>query len=536
MCVEAGLLLVFPGRSMGGASGPAGKTLHIGCGRMDSAVFESEAPVVSHEELEPLVIFDQSELPSRYETPYQEGPVHRYLSIIRPYDQAVFPRNIAPPKIRWEDQTDNLWMISITAPGWSAPLRVVTTQAEWRPDAGTWEAIKSSGTGEWIDLEVRGCLVDGRERLGDEVYVERRKFRVSPYPAAPLIVYRLVRPLFHGYKTPDVVYRDISTFETRTFLPGAGAFCTNCHSFARNPALEPEDINLAIAVRRNVGENPYRILGLYNFEARAGKTQNVNSFFMGWNPDGTKLAACVGQAIFSRPLITLETQEFFVLRSGICIIDHRTLEVEPLPGASDPDYMETFPTWSPDGKTIIFARAGEMKVKWGTYMPNTIEFIERKFDLYRVPYNDGQGGPITPIPGASNNDMSNYFPRYSPDGKWIVFNKAEYSSLVNPTADLWILSTKEGAQPRELECNTPYSMDSWHSWSSNSRWLLFATKRDDGIFAKIYLTEIDENGHASPPVELPTMEDTLMCYNVPEFLQYRWDIDGNDVLDKVTWH
>ena len=99
---------------------------------------------------------------------------------------------------------------------------------------------------------------------------------------------------------------------------------------------------------------------------------------------------------------------------------------------------------------------------------------------------------------------------------------------------LWIVSTKEGSRHKKLQSNYDYAMDSHHSWSSNSRWILFASKRDDGILTRLYLTEIDEEGHASPPVELPTLEDKKMCYNIPEFLKYRYLIDGDHIIKETT--
>ena len=233
----------------------------------------------------------------------------------------------------------------------------------------------------------------------------------------------------------------------------------------------------------------------------------------------------MGSTVSIRPCITLETQQFFVLGSDIYIVDVENNRVTPLRGASNPDYMENFPTWSPDGKYIIFCRSREP-------IRGALDTI--RFNLYRIPYNNGKGGKAIPIKGASFNGKSNYAPRYSPNGKWVVFNEAESASLVEPTSDLWIFPADLSAPPRKLECNVDYAMDSWHSWTLNSRWLLFATKRDDGIFARIYITEIDDAGHASPPVKLPLKDDPMMCFNVPEFLKYDKEIDHERILREIT--
>ena len=504
-----------------------GRTIHAGADRTDAGVFESSAPIQSDEKLTPVTPFDQAKLPSGYDTPYYDRRAHRNLKIVRPLNNASFPRNIAPPELRWEDQLGNRWMLTLRVPGWSEPLCVVTDQLAWRPDSDTWNEIKKSAAGAWVLVEVRGCSVEAGKPVNDEVHVDRTRFKVSTYPADPIIVYRAVTPLFHGYKTPDIYYRDVTTFHRGPFLPGKGQYCTNCHSFPGGPNLDRQQLSLAIAVRDAiVPKTARRLLGMYNLDSHKGKTMNINSFFMSWDPDGTKIAVTRGNLIFSLPLITLETQEFYVLISDIEIVDTETLRAERLPGASHKDYMESFPSWSPDGKTIVFARAPEMDLAKG--VPRA------RFDLYTVPYNNGEGGEPKPVPGASHDGMSSFAPRYSPDGKWIVFTKSDWATLVKPTADLWIVSTKDGAMPRKLECSIDHAMDSHHCWSANSRWLLYASKPEDGIFARIYFTEIDENGHASPPVQLPMLGDTMFCYNVPEFLKCKMPIDGDDILAKTS--
>ncbi len=522
------MILLGIGHLAAAQEGPAGRTLFIESDRIDLKAFESSSPIRVEEEPKVLTIFPQADLPSDYDTPYKENGVSRHLKIVRPYDEAAFPVNLAPPKFRWEDRTDNLWMLSVRAPGWTEPLRVVTGRKWWRPDFETWAAIKKGASEGWVELEVRGCVAKGKVRLDDEVYVDSVRFRISPYPTDPIIVYRMVSPLFHGFKTPDIYYREVSNFKKGMFLPGKGIYCTNCHVFPGNPDLKKEDLKLAVAVREQLDKagRRRRFLGLYDFTTKEGNTLNINSSFMGWDPDGKKIAITHGKHIFSLPGVTLETQEFYVVVADIAILDAETLEVESLPGAATPENMETFPAWSPDSKTIIFSRAPELDIKKGV--------TRAKFDLYTVPYNDGAGGEAKPVPGAAHNGMSNFQARFSADGKWICFNKAKWASLIKPSADLWIVSTEEGAMPRLLECNVDYAMDSYHSWSSNSRWLVFTTKRDDGIFTKIYLTEIDEEGHASPPVELPTLEESMLCYNIPEFLKYKVTIDADDILEKTS--
>ena len=82
-------------------------------------------------------------------------------------------------------------------------------------------------------------------------------------------------------------------------------------------------------------------------------------------------------------------------------------------------------------------------------------------------FNDGKGGTPEPLEGASNNGMSNYFPKFSPDGKWIVFCRAKSFMLLQPDSALYIIPA-EGGEARRLACNTR-RMNSWHSWSPNSK-------------------------------------------------------------------
>ena len=111
--------------------------------------------------------------------------------------------------------------------------------------------------------------------------------------------------------------------------------------------------------------------------------------------------------------------------------------------------------------------------------------------------------------------MSHYFPRYSPDGKWIVYTRSDYGIMLQPGSELWIIPA-EGGRARRLSCNRG-RMNSWHSWSPNGRWLAFSSK-DDSMYTKIYLTHMDEQGNASPPVCLSRFSHHTLCANLPELV------------------
>lgn len=63
--------------------------------------------------------------------------------------------------------------------------------------------------------------------------------------------------------------------------------------------------------------------------------------------------------------------------------------------------------------------------------------------------------------------------------------------------------------------------DTYHTFSSNSKWVVFASKRDDGLYGKPYFFHIDESGLSSKPFVLPQeypdfYDNCLKSFNIPE--------------------
>lgn len=163
-----------------------------------------------------------------------------------------------------------------------------------------------------------------------------------------------------------------------------------------------------------------------------------------------------------------------------------------LQGASDLDRCEIFPSWSPDGETVIFSRT----------LPGRP--CSSSFEVYEIatlPWNDGEGGPATTLLGASADMGANIQPRISPDGRWVVFSRASRGYFLRGDSDLWIVPA-QGGEARRLSISDD-SMESTHAFSPDGRWLIFRSNRDRIDRPCVYLTRFYEDGRTGPAMPLP---------------------------------
>jgi hypothetical protein len=212
-------------------------------------------------------------------------------------------------------------------------------------------------------------------------------------------------------------------------------------------------------------------------------------------------------------------QVFYPTRGILAWYDRATGRRRALPGADDPRYVQTDGVWSPDGKYVVFARA-EAKDPYppGQKLPehaNDPEETQIQYDLYRIPFNGGNGGQARPIAGASQDGMSNSFPKVSPDGRWIVFVKCRNAQLMRPDSHLYVVPA-QGGVARWMQCNTVL-MNSWHSFSPNGHWLVFSSK-SRSPYTQMFLTHLDAEGNDSPAILIDNTTAANRAVNIPEFV------------------
>ena len=214
-----------------------------------------------------------------------------------------------------------------------------------------------------------------------------------------------------------------------------------------------------------------------------------------------------------------ERVEVLDLESDVLVYHPETHELLLSPLLQKKEVFETFPVFSPDGRKLYFC-AAEAK-------PIPAEYKEIRYSLCSIDFNpeDGTfGETIDTLVNAAAMKKSISFPRPSYDGEYIMFTLSDYGnfSIWHKEADLWLLDLKDGGMRPIKEVNSD-DTESFHNWSSNSRWFVFSSRRGDGLYTRLYLASMDENGVVGKPFLLPQenpweyYDRLVYSYNVPDF-------------------
>ncbi len=450
------------------------------------------------------------DVPSTYTT------VDSYPDIYPDYTEVVVPCNIAPLNFGVCGDVDECvarFSCGEKSTTFGCGHKVAIDEAEWK-------SLLAAAKGESVSVEVY-TRKDGawKKYKPFRIYVARDS--IDPY-----ISYRLIYPSYVSFEALSINQRELSSFDEKDIYnnmivssEGDGQ-CVNCHSYQNYRTS-----NMQFHMRQGHGgtmivrDNAPRKVDL--------KTDSTLSagVYPAWHPTLPLIAYSTnltGQTFHTKSNAKIEVQD---TESDIILYDVEKNEVRNVCNADDE--LESFPCWSPDGKYLYY---GSAHFEYKDTVPHETEQINRysevRYDIYRKSF-DGRTmtfGKPELLYKASADSLSATFPRVSPDGKNVLFAMAPYGCfhVWHPDADLYMMDVATRKVHRLEEANSDRA-ESFHAWSSNGRWIMFVSRRDDGNYSRLYFTYFDRQGRTHKAFELPQADPDFYTYftrsyNVPEFM------------------
>lgn len=352
-------------------------------------------------------------------------------------------------------------------------------------------------------------------------------FYVRPEPVDPYLAYRLIAPGYVVWSKMGIYQRNLTNFEqeaiiTNSLVPGA---CMNCHAFRQNSAD-------SMIFHLRVPNGGTVLLQGDVVEKLATKTdQTISNFvYPYWHPGGDYIVFSVNNISQVFHATAQKRIEVVDAKSDIIVYDIRNNKVLTCDFLTTPDFFETFPAFTPNGKNLVFCRA-EARETPGQYDSIKYNLCAVAFD----PATGHFGNRLDTLVAAAAFNKSVSFPRVSPDGKYLMFTLSDYGnfSIWHNEADLYLLNLSDKTYRALDEVNSPRT-ESYHSWSSNSRWFVFSSRRDDGLYTRPYLSYVDETGRIGKPFMLPQKDpdfytDLMESFNIPEFVKGEVNINSNAI-------
>lgn len=444
------------------------------------------------------------------------------LPVIFPdYCDVTVPMNIAPLNFMLVDDSEKL-IAYIAGPNDKISVR---GRDKIIIPAARWSKLLKNNTGGSLSVTLFARIEGEWNRY------QPFSINIRSEPVDPWIVYRLIAPGYETWSEMGIYQRNLTTFNqepiiNNRLLPGA---CMNCHSFRSN---DPE--NMMLHLRGNIG-GTILVQDRKNVRLNTKTRETIsNCVYPYWHPSEDFIAYSVNniQQVFHS--VKEKRIEVFDFRSDIVVYDIRDNKIITSKIISSDESFETFPSFTPDGKSLLFCSA-----KKGV-QPD--EYDKIKYSLCKVDFDASSGtfgDRIDTLVSSFQTGKSVSYPRVSPDGKYLVFTLSDYGnfSIWHREADLYQLEMNTG-DFRPIEAINSSETESYHSWSSNSRWMIFSSRRTDGLYTRPFIAFADEEGTFSKPFMVPQKDPeyyqmSLRSFNVPEFVTGKVTSDGRSMLKAI---
>lgn len=379
-----------------------------------------------------------------------------------------------------------------------------------------WRAMLGDAVGDSLGVQLFAW------REGEWCSYKTFGIYVSPTPIDRYLVYRLIDPGYAMWGAMGIYERDLASFDERTLIDNSNTDggCMNCHTFSNH---SPERMMLHL---RSTYAGTVIIQGGVARKVHL-KTGNMCSdvIYPAWSADGDFIAYSVNEIVQAFPVSGSKPVEVFDRQSDLVVYDVQRGDVVTSASVFGSQWRETFPEWSPDGRWLYFSRAAAVD---SALVSGVVEHSH--YDVCRVPFDrsNRRFGEVEVLYRASDSHQSASFVKCSPDGRYLVFTLSHYGnfSIWHPESDLYLMDLDSGAVRAIDEINSSET-ESYHSFSSSGGWLVFSSRRIDGLYTRPYIASFDAaSGCFGKPFLLPAADanyydDQMRSYNIPQFVKDR---------------
>lgn len=455
---------------------------------------------------------------SRPSVPSDAVAVDSLPNIYPDYANVTVPRNIAPLNFMLADTTCTACVARITSADGTEyvcgdGVKIIIPESEW-------ESMKEASAGKAIKVEVFGES-DGKWTAFKSFGISIAKEDVDPY-----VSYRLIQPAYGYYDNMNISQRDLTSYEESEIFNNnvacndAKGQCINCHSY-QNYGTE----NMLFHVRVTNGGTVIVHNGTPKKLDLKREGMISAGVYPSWHPSLPLIAFSTDNTHQWFHTADRNKVEVFDDASDLVLYDVEKDKVTTI--CADTMRLEVFPTWSPDGKYLYYCSAD----KWVPDSTNRgdyrLDYKTVRYNLYRRSFNSATHvfGAEEMVYQADTLGRSISLPRVSPDGRYIVFAEGDYGyfNIWHKESDIRILDLTTGTLVKDNDMNSADDAESYPSFSSNGKWIMCASRRDDGNYSRIYISYFDgKKAHKAFLLPQPDPEHNifrLFSYNRPEFMK-----------------
>ncbi len=308
-------------------------------------------------------------------------------SLVYPFDQTLMAANVLQLAIQWRAGAgQSVFRVTVSGSTYERSFYVGSSlcpsgQCTYRIDDKLWSAVGHSAQDQSITMVVSGSSGRGVP-IGNS---SPTKIGFAPEDIKGGLYY--FSPTIKGIKRVPIGASKPVDFITN----GDETGCAGCHAVSRD--------GKKVAVEFGFGQTPIGssvVDGIMPRKRAFSLTPSIAWNFAWFNASGDKFIAN-----WSGTLKVRDSSTGAVLE---------TVQPAQIGGLG----LGAMPEWSPDNKWLAFVRYTR---------PSTYDFeLVDSGDIVVMPYNGGAFGPaITVVPAKVGSEV-HFWPSWSPDSKWLVFN------------------------------------------------------------------------------------------------------------------